>query len=154
LRSSPELSSTIDALLEKQESTIMGLALIAAAEKRDAIPRIKDLAADDKQPMEVRRAAVQSLGRILARESVAALEGIVQSKNTPLPLEAVQALANQIPLWSEASGTKAALKLLQTVFLDKSASAELRLAALSVLSESRPGTVWLLDAHKNKQLHD
>jgi putative heme-binding domain-containing protein len=152
LRSGAELDRAIGRLLDRPQGRVAGLALIAAAGKRDAVPRVKELAEDDKQPAEVRRTAVQTLGRIPGAESVAALAGFVRAKKGPLAVEAVQGLGNQFPLWQEGPGTRAALKVLQDALLDKDAAGEVRSAALVVLAGSRPGSAWLLEMHAKKQL--
>jgi putative membrane-bound dehydrogenase-like protein len=149
LRSSPELARAINYLLEKPELRTDGLTLIAAAEKKDAIPRVRALAADEHQPLSLRRSAVETLGQIPSPESVAALETLFKGA---LATEAVQALGQQIPMWSEGPGTKQALARLQALALDKSGYPAVRQAAVLTLAGSRPGTIWLLSASSRRQL--
>jgi putative membrane-bound dehydrogenase-like protein len=151
LQSSPELAQAIDLYLNQKEFQTSALDLIAAAQKKDAIPRVKDLAADEKQPVQLRLAAIRTLGQIPSAEAVAALDTLTAAKG-PLAADAVEALGAQIPMWQEGPGTKAALKRLQNLVLDIKTEPGLRFTAASTLAGSRPGTFWLLDLHKRKQL--
>jgi putative membrane-bound dehydrogenase-like protein len=152
LRSSPELTQTIDSLLGQAGTRAAGLVLVAAAQKRDAIPRVRDLAADDKQALQTRRVAVQTLGKIPSKDSVAALETFLVAKGNPLAADAVEALGLQIPMWQEWPGTRAALKRLETLVVAKDTDPAVKQTAAATLAGTQQGTAWLLDAHQRNAL--
>ncbi len=152
LRSSDELKQSIDRLVGKPATQRIGLSLIAAAERKDYLPYLKQLTqADDPQ---TRLAAVQTLGELPASESVSALEGLLKIRRGPVALAAVQALGKQVPLYGDAPGAQKALALLKNVVQDGNADAELRSAAVGILAESHGGAHWLLQLNAEKRLPD
>jgi putative membrane-bound dehydrogenase-like protein len=152
LRSSPALAHAIDELWSGTDTKPAALALIAASNKLDAIPRIQKVASDATQPAAVRRAAVQTLGRLPSREAVAALKSLTTANGDPLAIAAAQALGDQIPMWSQGPGTRPALQILEALTLDGHIDAELRRAAATTLAQTRPGAIWLLAGDTRNRL--
>jgi putative membrane-bound dehydrogenase-like protein len=147
LRKGRELGEAIDRALARAETRLAGLALIGAAERTDAVKKVAALAASAKESPEVRVAAVQALGQFkdpAATDALVRLTGKdVQSED--VGVEAVVALGRQ--------ATPAALKLLREIATDpKEHKLPQRQAAVAGLAASRPGTTWLLQAHKGKDL--
>jgi putative membrane-bound dehydrogenase-like protein len=152
LHRNPALASAIDHLWNAWDTKPAALALVAAANKLDAVPRIKALAADTQEPDAVRRAAIQTLGRLLSREAVTALGSLIAEKSGSLKVDAARALGEQIPMWNQTPGTKDALRILEALTLDGRADPELRRAAATTLAQTRPGAGWLLEGDTPKRL--
>jgi putative heme-binding domain-containing protein len=109
---------------------------------------------DDKEPLAIRRQAMQTLGSLPTPTAVSALEAFVYlpeaTKVPELGADAVQALGE---LARRAGGpAPAALKALQQALLSTAVPAGLKTAVLSALAGTRPGVVWLLDLHARKEL--
>jgi putative membrane-bound dehydrogenase-like protein len=147
LRKARELGEVIDHTLGKQQTRTVGLALVGAAERADALPKVVAIAADVKEVPAVRIAAVQTLGQFKQQAATDALLRLTGKgvKSEDVGVEAVLALGRQ--------ATPQALELLRAITTD---SAEHRLdqrqAAVAGLAASRPGTTWLLQAHGAKKL--
>src|SRR5262249_52971028 len=82
------------------------------------------------------------------------LYGLLNTNEEALAPDIAAALGAQVTGKGDSPGSKLALEQLQGLLTDKKSSAQLRLAALTALAGSRPGTVWLLDAHAKKELPD
>ncbi len=154
LRGSKELRDAINSLLKGDKGRADGLALVAAAELTEEAARVHAFVTDSKEPLALRRQAVQTLGRLPTPAAVSALAAFV---NTPeatkvpeLGTDAVQALGEL----ARRSGdpAPAALKALQQALLSSALPANLKPAVLSALAGTRPGIVWLLDLHARKEL--
>jgi putative heme-binding domain-containing protein len=152
LRKTPELNDVIGRLFGKAERRAAALALIGYAEKTDAVDEVAKIAADAKEAEGVRRAAVQTLGALPSPDAVKALVGALESKERGLPAEAARSLAKLAANKPDSPGAVEALKALQEVMLDKERGAELQKFALSSLTATRPGTVWLLDLNEKGDL--
>jgi putative membrane-bound dehydrogenase-like protein len=154
LRQSQELTAAIDRLLAKSESAPTGLALVAAAERIDLIPRVTELVAARDAPDVLKAAAVQALGAMPSAEAVRALTGLLPTANEALGVAAVQALGRLLGgRGRDNPAGKPAAEALHALVLGKEKSPlVLREAAVSALAGSRGGTQWLLEVHDKKQL--
>ncbi len=74
LRGSKDLAETIQKLLDKPETRVTGLNLIAAAEETGALSQAAKVAGDAKETPAIRSAAVQTLGALPSNESAAELK--------------------------------------------------------------------------------
>jgi putative membrane-bound dehydrogenase-like protein len=145
LRDSSELSAVIKRLLDNSGTRGTALALIAAAEKVDAIDRVVDIARDTKQASATRRSAIQTLGALKSKQATKVLAGdLLAVQPAELRVEVVNALGRQ--------DTADALTALQELVTGSKVEAALKLAAVEGLAGSRRGTAWLLDANDRKQL--
>ncbi len=152
LRQSKELAAAVDELMNKADTRGTGLALMAAAEMTGAVGKINDIAKDDKQPAELRAAAVQTLGSLPTAESAAALDAMLRAEPASLRLEAIKALGRLAEPQAKRPSTDPALKSLRQLVTGKDVERSLSQAALVALSGSREGTEWLLDAGKKDQI--
>jgi putative membrane-bound dehydrogenase-like protein len=149
LRQSRELAVVLDGLLASPESRSIALSLIAAARRVEAIEQVSALAASGREPAELRRQALRTLGKLSSVQAVEALKAFVSATGrfTPDALNALGTLAA-----SKNAAAEAALQVLQDVVTDKAAKLETKLAALSALAGSRAGTTWMLALHEKGQL--
>ena len=110
------------------------------------------VARDTTAPIDLRKDAVRTLGKLPDEKSVDTLIDIGAPKNA-LSVECVNALGELLPKGQKppAHANKAldALKLAITL---GSTTPEIRSAALSALAANRVGTIWLLDAHQKGEL--
>jgi putative membrane-bound dehydrogenase-like protein len=147
LRKARELGEVIDRALGKEQTRLVGLALVGAAERSDALEKVVAIAADVKEGPAVRIAAVQALGQLKDQAATDALLRLTGKgvKSEDVGVEAVLALGRQ--------ATPKALELLRAIAIDP-AEHQLgqRQAAVAGLAASRPGTTWLLEAHTEKKL--
>lgn len=150
LRQSDEFKRTLNELMRPTGDPATGLALIAAAGRVGDVGRAANLASDTKTPPTVRRAAVEALGALPSVEAVKALVGLLGDKE--LSAAAVNALAQHLADRGERPGSKEALAVLLELVSDKERTAELRLASVSALAGTRPGTILLLDLHGKGEL--
>jgi putative heme-binding domain-containing protein len=149
LRKARELGEVIDRTLGKQQTRVVGLALVGAAERADALPKVVAIAADVKEVPAVRVAAVQTLGQFKDQTATDALLRLTGKgvRSEDVGVEAVLALGRQ--------ATPKALELLRAIATDPAAhQLDQRQAAVAGLAASRPGTTWLLQAHGAKKLAD
>ncbi len=153
LRSGPDLAAISNGLLGKPETRQSGLALIAAAERVEAVGAVTALARDEKESAAVRTAAVQTLGQLPSAEAAQALGGLLTSAPSELRQAAAAALgklaAQQKP---DAPGAKESLKALQAALLDAGGTAAFRQQVLGALAATRPGTQWLIELHGEGKL--
>jgi putative membrane-bound dehydrogenase-like protein len=154
LRQSPDLAAAISWLLERRSGRATALALIGAAERTEAAGEVAALARDPAQPLEVRQPAVQTLGLLASPEAVNALESLLTAEPAALRVEVVQALGNHLQNRTQRPTSEKALQLLQKLVAAADQDVTLRQAAAMALADSRPGTIWLLDAHSRAQLPD
>lgn len=154
LQNSEELHRTIHTLLQQPAQQATGLQLIAAAQALPFVEKVAALARESGVPESLRVEAIRTLGQLPSPASVTALTALCQSLATsPLAAESVQALGALLPRGTVSSPVaQQALAALQQIILQESSPAALRAAALSALSGSRPGTVWLLDLHQQGHL--
>jgi putative heme-binding domain-containing protein len=154
LQTGKELATAIDALLKDTQTTATGFQLIAAAVVVDRVDEVAKVARDPKAPLELRKVAVRTLGKLPSEKSVVVLIsiGIVAPKN-PLAVDCVNALGEQLPKGQKppqfAQHALGALKLAVTL---EDSSPEIRAAAIAALAANRAGSVWLLDAHGKNEL--
>lgn len=152
LQTGKEFGAALDALLKDEKTRATGLQLVAAASAGDRTRTVAQIAADAQAPLDLRREAVRTLGKLPGADSVDALMNIGMPKN-PLSVDCVAALGEQLPKGPKAPdyATKAldALKLAVTL---ESATNEIRSAALAALAANRFGTIWLLEAHAKGDL--
>jgi putative heme-binding domain-containing protein len=145
LRQSKELSQTIKELLDRVDTRLAGLALIAAAGQADFLDQLISITRNGKENMAVRLAAVKALGVFKNNSATGVLvQDLLPAKEAEIAVEAARALASQ--------GTPEALRALQEIAGSARAGLALRQTAVAGLSGSRPGTTWLLQAHAEKKL--
>ncbi|HKI33308.1 MAG TPA: PVC-type heme-binding CxxCH protein [Gemmataceae bacterium] len=157
LRPSKELSTSIDKLLARSETAPTGLALVAAAERVDFVPKIGELVSMKGAPDAVKAAAVKALGALPSADAIRILTGMLpQAKADTLGVAIVQALGQQLDeRGKNNTAVQPASDTLHALVLDKEKNAlVLREAAVSALAGSRNGTQWLLELHDKKQLPD
>lgn len=147
-----DLKFVVAHLLGEDALRFTGLQLIAAAGFTPAIRDIETLAADEKQPQELRLEAVRTLGKLNAVQAVDALMRIGQPEN-PLSVAVVQALGEHLPIGGNLSEAgKRALEALQLAITLPRGKPELKQAALVALAGSRSGTDWLLQLKERDEL--
>lgn len=152
LQNSKELTGVIDSLLTDEKTQATGLQLIAAANATDRVDAITKIARDEKAPVELRKEAVRTLGKLPSQESVEALIALGTPKN-PLTLDCIAALGEQLPKGQKPpTYSQKALEVLQLAITIKESTPEIRAAALSALTANRAGSQWLLDAHAKNLL--
>jgi putative membrane-bound dehydrogenase-like protein len=149
LRQSPELVAAISDLLHRPEGHSAALALIAAAGRIETVAEVRALAQDVKQPLKLRQQALGTLGHLPCGEAVESLRPLATSPG-PLAIPALEALGALGSMKGPASDK--ARKALQDLAIDKAAKIENRVAALSALAGSRPGSTWMLALHEKGQL--
>lgn len=152
LRPTPELASAITRLLGQAESKPTALALIGAADKNDTLAKVTAIIKDAKESGPIRTSAIQTLGVLTSVEAITALEAVLAGEALPLRTEAVNALGKQAQQNAKRPATGAAVKALQKLVTEAKQDASLRQAAVTALSGSRPGTIWLLELNDKKQL--
>ena len=154
LRQGKEIDDLIGRLVVKREDVAAGLALIAAAQRVEALNCAHECFLDEKQPPDIRRQAIRTLGQLPSPNSVTALEAFADNeranKDRTLPVEAVNALGTL------AAGTKApaadALKSLQRIMTATGHQDDVKSAALSALAGTRTGTGWLLQLKEQNKM--
>jgi putative membrane-bound dehydrogenase-like protein len=151
LKSSPDLDRTLTALLARPDTRTTALTLIALAGKTDQTAAVLKVAKTSSEKDDVRKAAVQALGQLPADEAVAGLAELLSSAPPALRVQAALALGEhgRRPRYA---GAKKALQALQAVVEDNTTGVELREAAVTGLSGSRPGSDWLLDRRAKGKL--
>ncbi len=152
LRTSKELGEVVAKLMNKGESRSTALALIAAAEKTDAVASVFIVAEDGTEKAAVRAIAIQTLGALPSADAVVALEKLLKEAATRD--DAVKALGKQAASNPKGPTAAPALKALQTLLLDKQQEMPAKLAAAGALAGTRPGTVWILEINAKKELPD
>jgi putative membrane-bound dehydrogenase-like protein len=161
LRTSPELSETIDQLLSQSRNRPYALALIVAGQRNDdrAVDAVSHTAQEPANEMPLRKEAVLALGSL---PSAKAVQLIVPFLNDGLAFEAIQSLGEHAHK-PNGPGSAAALQVLKQLVLDTYPEAshwtlsepqkqELRTRAAVALAGGRPGTIWLLNLHAKKKL--
>jgi putative membrane-bound dehydrogenase-like protein len=154
LRGSKDLAESIHNLLNKPETRITGMNLIAAAEKTDALGEVAKFTSNPKETDAVRLAAVQTLGALPSNESAAALGSVLAGDSPALRGAAAQALGQLAQRKADQPGATQALTTLQNAFANKDQNTALRDTAASALAGTRPGSAWLLHLEEKKQLPD
>jgi putative heme-binding domain-containing protein len=155
LRTSAELSDTIKGLLAKPATRVTGLGLIAAAEHQASLADVTALAKDNKQPIEVLRAADRALGALPSDESVDALSWVLKEGPKETRPDALGALGQLAQGRKAKPGREAALDMLETLVVLVYTPADIRQGALEALAATREGTIWLLDQKaKDKLPHE
>jgi putative membrane-bound dehydrogenase-like protein len=156
LKKEPAFDRTIGSLLAKPATRATGLALIALAGKPSFVPEAAKVAAAKDEALPVRKAAVAALGKLPDERSVEALRGLLGTTPPALRSDVVAALGELARVRgfraARRPGAAAALKALQGLAQDGKADLVLRQAAVTALSASRQGTVWLLSLHARGQL--
>jgi putative membrane-bound dehydrogenase-like protein len=151
LKTSPDLDRTLSALLDRPKWRTAALALIAIAGKTDRSGAVLKLARSDGEAEAVRKAAIDALGQLPSDEAITGLVGLLSAAPPSLRADAARALGEHGRRPGKYSGAKKALQALQGV-VSNSKDPLLREAAVTALSGSRPGSLWLLDQHKRGQL--
>ncbi len=154
LRQSKELTASIDGLLAKPETAPTGLALVAAAERTDLVPKIAALVSAKDTSVAVKAAAVKALGALPSAGAINTLIDMLPiGRDETLGVAIVQALGQQLDATGKNNAAKPAADELRGLVLGKRmAPAPLREAAVSALAGSRSGTQWLLEINGKKQL--
>jgi putative heme-binding domain-containing protein len=145
LQKSPELAEVVNALLKKDDKRLDALALIAAAERTDFLPKLTELSQNDQLPLEVRAAAVRALGSLKDARATATLITLTSNNETLNLLGDILASLGR-------QGTPDALTFLKGVVGDKTAKLVHRQAAVAGLAGSKEGSSWLLDAYQEKKV--
>src|SRR5262249_28272178 len=144
---SDDLTKAIKQFLDAVDSKPLGLALIGASERNDVVPQVAAIAGDVKEQVPLRLTAVQTLGMLKSKEATEVLvNDLLKTKPADVSLEAVLALGKQ--------GTPESLGALKKLASDKENALALRQTAVAGLAGTRPGSIWLLDAHAKKDLAD
>jgi putative membrane-bound dehydrogenase-like protein len=151
LASSKELTSTISSLLESPDSRAVGLKLIAVSGGTQEIKKVRDIALEDKDPVN-QQEAVRALGKIFTADAVETLEKVAQS-NAGLRNEAFISLGSHLAADSKIAtpAAKKAMQFLQDT-ITKPTPTAIQQAALGVLAGTQAGAQWLLALREKKQL--
>jgi putative heme-binding domain-containing protein len=152
LRQSLELSQTISRLFELPDTRTTALALVEAATRTDYIGKVSALAGDSKEPEGTRTAAVQTLGSLTGSDAVAALEALLKTGPLVLRTQVVQALGRQARPRFFRQQASPALRTLENLVKTRDEDPVLQQAAAAALAGTRPGCIWLLEAHAQKEL--
>jgi putative membrane-bound dehydrogenase-like protein len=151
LKSSPDFDKVIDSLLGKADTRLTGLSLITVAGKTEQTDPVLRIARNREEKEAVRRAAIETLGQLPSDKAIAGLVDLMSSAPGALQSDAAKALGEHGRRVGEA-GRKKAVAALQEVVGNGKASQVLREAAVTGLSGSRPGTIWLLEQHAKGKL--
>jgi putative membrane-bound dehydrogenase-like protein len=152
LQKSREMNEALQSLLEKSSTRVAGLQLVGIASRADRLDIVLKLARSKDESAEVRKAAVATLGQLRTGASVEGLTELLRSAGLLLQPDVAIALGELARPAKGGAAAKQALKALQGAVTDDSASAPLRLAAVTALASGRPGSVWLLELHKQSKL--
>jgi putative membrane-bound dehydrogenase-like protein len=147
LRTSKELDETVKSLLSRADTRTTALALIGAAQKRNALRDVLGLARGKDVPVEVRQAAIRTLGELSGPRSVEALAELTGSAPANLQPEAVAALGQMLGSRRRGPTGEAALKALEKILEGKKHARAVQAAAVEALAGNRDGTAWLLALH-------
>jgi putative membrane-bound dehydrogenase-like protein len=153
LQTGKELAAAIDALLKDAKTAATGFQLIAAAGVTDRTDDVAAVATDAQAPLELRKAAVRTLGKLPGEKSVTALIAVGSPEN-PLSIACVQALGELLPKGRSAPAYAATAldALARGVGAGDRATPELKSACVAALAANRAGTVWLLEAYGKNEL--
>jgi putative heme-binding domain-containing protein len=146
LRESPELADTVKGLLAKPQTRIIGLDLVAAARHTASLGEVTAVARDAKQPDDVARAAVRTLGALPDDAAVQTLAALLKDGPAPRRGDALLALGRL------AEPKAAARDVLKSLVQDTNTPRDIQQGALEALAATRAGTTWLLDLRKNGKL--
>jgi putative membrane-bound dehydrogenase-like protein len=141
-REGRELQTAIADLLKQAPTRLTALALVGAAEDTHFQGQVTALARNPKEPLPVRQEAVRTLGRLKSPDLVKLVE--IQP----------EALAEEVVLALGRADTAAGLNALTDLVRDKARPLPFRQVAAAALAGTRPGTTWLLKAHKDRDLGD
>jgi putative membrane-bound dehydrogenase-like protein len=155
LQKSEGLATVIDKLLKNEKTTATGLQLVAAAGATDHVDAVAKVATSEAASRALRVEAVRALGKLRTLKSVEALNTVVnQDTFTTRPvtgLEALTALAALVPGPAKDEVGPKALAVLQAA-VGRKDYPPVQKAAVEALAGTRPGSVWLLDAHGKNEL--
>jgi putative membrane-bound dehydrogenase-like protein len=154
LRQGPELKQTISRLFELPSSRRTALALIEAASRTDYIDKVAAVAADRKEPESTRAAAVQTLGSLPRSAAIEALEVLLKTEPATVRAQVVQAVARQAQPRMFGQPARPALRILENLVKRPGEDPAVQQAAVAALAGTRPGCLWLLEAHAKKELPD
>lgn len=147
LQGSKELADAMTALLADAKTQATGLQLVAATAELAQLDAAEKIARDEKAPLDLRKEAVKTLGKLPSEKAVAALSSVGSPKN-PLSVACIQALGELLPKGQKPAEYSArALEALQFGTLHTTATDEIRTACIEALAANRAGTIWLLEAH-------
>jgi putative membrane-bound dehydrogenase-like protein len=154
LLTAPELTAAVDALMREEPSRLLGLRLIAVARPGDAVARVAAVLDDPRASPELRTEAIRTLGQLrFSPDAVTKLRAAVASApNAGLRAEAVRALGQHISGSPKDEVSVMALQAVQQLVTAATQPADLRKVAVETLAGTRPGTIWLLDAHAKGEL--
>jgi putative membrane-bound dehydrogenase-like protein len=145
LADNPDLTSAVGKLLEDPKTRIAGLGLVEAANKEILQPEVLRLAADVKQPQEVRITALIALGAFHTQEAGQAVHDVYVKETLPgLRLEALRTLGRQ--------GMPQAEKFLHAIVQAAGSPLEERQAAAAGIASTYGGAEWLLKTYQGKGL--
>jgi hypothetical protein len=86
LQKNPVLGDVVNGFLAKDDKRLDALALIAAAERSDFLPKLAELTQNDRLPLEVRVAAVRALGSLKDARATETLITLTSNNETLKPL--------------------------------------------------------------------
>jgi putative membrane-bound dehydrogenase-like protein len=161
LQGGKELNVAIDDLLQKKETQIVGLQLIAAVGATDRVEAVIHIAdgnggaVDHADP--IQDEAVRTLGKLKTAASLAfltseALGATVNPRPTPRVHAAIAGLASMITGQAKDDLGDKAFKVLQRLVTEHGHATPRQQLAVELLAGTRPGTVWLLDQHEKGKL--
>jgi putative membrane-bound dehydrogenase-like protein len=151
LQNGGEFEAGLKTLLDRPETQIAGLKLIAAVRRQADVSRVVALVSQPAASPEVRQEGVRTLAALPGAASVPALEKLLETAPAVDHKAIVQALGKQSDQ-QRRNGPNQAFTSLTKLVTDDKRDLELRLEAASALSISRPGTLWLLDNMGKKEI--
>ncbi|MCS7015321.1 MAG: HEAT repeat domain-containing protein, partial [Gemmatales bacterium] len=135
LRTSPQLESLINNWLEQQNLAASAMEIVTALESDVWIPKLSALAANEQNPVDLRRKALETLGVIRSPQASKALARFLSSQD--LAKTAISSLGRQ--------GTSNALKILIYALQSKDQGWEIKMDIVAALGSFRAGALWLLE---------
>ncbi|MDW8222940.1 MAG: c-type cytochrome, partial [Gemmatales bacterium] len=135
LRTSRQLESLINNWLEQQNLAASAMEIVTALESDVWIPKLSALAANEQNPVDLRRKALETLGVIRSPQASKALARFLSSQD--LAKTAISSLGRQ--------GTSNALKILIYALQSKDQGWEIKMDIVAALGSFRAGALWLLE---------
>jgi putative membrane-bound dehydrogenase-like protein len=150
LRRSNQLAETLDGLLAKPGTRPVGLALIGATGKKEAIGQLVQIARDGKEKLPIRSAAVHALGSMTVPAATQALQGLIDVEPAELRVAVAQALGEQLDIYASAAAP--GMKILKGLIMARDRELAVRQAAGAALAGTQDGTEWLLNQAAQQKL--
>ena len=151
LQNGGEFEAAVKTLLERPESQVLGLKLIAIVRRPADVARVVAVLEQPSAPAEIRQESLRTLGVLPGTASVQALEKLLQTAQAPDQKAIVQALGKQSEQ-PRRNGPNPAFSTLTKLVTDGNRDTELRLEAALALASGRQGSVWLMDNIASKEI--